>query len=58
MTRNLVWIGAALALLFAWFVVVVLFALRGSAAASIGTLISSTVNQWTRLRPLGRRRSS
>ena len=31
------------------FVVAVLFALRGSAAASIGTLISSTVNQWTLL---------
>jgi len=31
------------------FIVAVLFALRGSAAASIGTLISSTVNQWTLL---------
>ncbi len=31
------------------FVVAVLFALRGSAASSIGTLISSTVNQWTLL---------
>ena len=31
------------------FVVAVLFALRGSAAASIGTLISSAVNQWTLL---------
>src|SRR5262249_9766290 len=31
------------------FVIAVLFALRGSAAASIGTLISSTVNQWTLL---------
>ena len=29
------------------FIVAVLFALRGSAASSIGTLISSTVNQWT-----------
>src|SRR5207244_3098858 len=31
------------------FIVAVLFALRGAAAASIGTLISSTVNQWTLL---------
>ena len=31
------------------FIVAVLFALRGSAAASIGTLISSAVNQWTLL---------
>jgi len=31
------------------FVVAILFALRGSAAASIGTLISSAVNQWTLL---------
>jgi cation:H+ antiporter len=31
------------------FIVAVLFALRGAAAASIGTLTSSTVNQWTLL---------
>ena len=31
------------------FIVAVLFALRGSAAASIGMLISSAVNQWTLL---------
>ncbi len=31
------------------FIVAVLFALRGSAASSIGTLISSAVNQWTLL---------
>ncbi len=31
------------------FVIAVLFALRGSAASSIGTLISSAVNQWTLL---------
>ena len=31
------------------FIVAVLFALRGSAAASIGTLVSATVNQWTLL---------
>jgi cation:H+ antiporter len=31
------------------FIVAVLFALRGSAEASIGTLISSAVNQWTLL---------
>src|SRR5438093_1327385 len=31
------------------FVIAVIFALRGSAAASIGTLISSAVNQWTLL---------
>ena len=31
------------------FVLAVIFALRGSAAASIGTLISSAVNQWTLL---------
>jgi cation:H+ antiporter len=31
------------------FIIAILFALRGSAAASIGTLISSAVNQWTLL---------
>ena len=31
------------------FIVAILFALRGSAAASIGTLVSSAVNQWTLL---------
>lgn len=31
------------------FIVAVLFALRGNAAASIGTLVSSKVNQWTLL---------
>ncbi len=31
------------------FIVAILFALRGVAAASIGTLVSSTVNQWTLL---------
>jgi cation:H+ antiporter len=31
------------------FIVAILFALRGSAASSIGTLVSSAVNQWTLL---------